>query len=73
MSRAAAARPPTRTTERSHGCQAGERSSRTNDQTAVAAMMPARHSRQAIFERWAHSVVAPMPTSAPIAGARATA
>ncbi len=58
---------------RSHGYESGLRPSRTKDQTAVATAdgrQPGSRGRHVSRRR--HSIAAPMPTSAPIAGASAT-
>jgi hypothetical protein len=71
--RAATASPPSSTRGASSGCQSGVRRSSTHDQTAVTATVPASHQRVTRFRRTSQRPVAPMPTKAPTAGARATA
>src|SRR5207245_11365884 len=68
----AAASPTTSTATRSHGYQSAERDSSTYAHTAVSATVPASATRAATKERSRHRIAAPMPTSAPIAGASAT-
>ena len=67
-----AASPAISTSQRSHGSQSGVLSSSTNDHQAVTATATAAHTRPAIPSRACHRLVAPTPTSAPIAGPRAT-
>ena len=54
------------------GAKVGLRSSRIADQTPVAPTAAARNSRAHICPRCRQSITLPMPTSAPMAGARAT-
>ncbi|MBZ4014662.1 hypothetical protein CCS38_02620 [Streptomyces purpurogeneiscleroticus] len=60
----AANSPPTSTTQRSHGSNVGDRSSRTYDQTAVPATVTASTAVAAACCRRCQSTAAPMPTSA---------
>ena len=68
----AAARPATSTTVRKLGTKLDERLSKTKAQSAVVATAPASARRAIDSERCCHRYTAPMPTRAPIAGARAT-
>src|SRR5581483_9481338 len=68
----AAATPPATTTGRSHGSQCGVRSSRTNDQTDVAATDAASTARATQRSRLDHIRNPPVPITPPMAGARAT-
>ena len=64
--------PTARTTQRSHGTKSAMRPSRKNASTVVSATA-AEAKKDATSEvRCSHSSQAPMPTSAAIAGARAT-
>ena len=68
----AAAAPATAMTTRSQGIQSGLRPSSTQAQLTVTSSVPASTARAAGRSRIRHSATAPMPTSAPIAGASAT-
>ena len=58
---------------RSQLCQSGVRFSSTSAHHPLSAIAPASAARAHHFARSAHSTVLPMPISAPIAGASATA
>ena len=60
-------------TTRSHGYHPGLRPSRTQAQAAVTASAAAMAARANQVRRIRHAVTAPMPMSAPIGGASATA
>lgn len=64
--------PSTATATRSQGCQSALRLSSVHDQAVLTATVAA--SSILTHSRWrrCHRVAAPMPTSAPTAGARAT-
>ena len=68
----AATMPAPRITQRRAGYQVGLHPRMTKAQATVAAMAAARASRGKICWRRCHRVEAPIPTSAPTAGARAT-
>ncbi len=60
------------TVQRSHGTKSADRPSRTNDHTPDPSVTTARTAADHAASRLAHSSLAPIPTSAAIAGARAT-
>ncbi len=68
----AATMPAVSTTPRSHGFHDGVRSSRASAHHAVRPRAAASAPRANQLARRRHSSTAPIPTSAPIAGARAT-
>ena len=59
------------TPKRSQGNQSGVRESRMKDQTAAAAVAAARAMEPSEPCRRSHASLPPMPTRAPMAGARA--
>ena len=67
-----ASTPNPSTVQASQGSQVGVRRSNTNAHPAVSATTPASAIRAPIPARSRHSTAAPIPTSAAIAGARAT-
>ena len=69
---AAASRPTTRTTQRSHGFQSGDRERTTKAQPVVTSEVPASTGRAHRSVRRVQTSHPPIPTSAPIDGARAT-
>src|SRR5665213_3272197 len=68
----AAARPTTRIVGRNHDSNVGVRRRSTCAHHVVTTIAIDRNTRDVQCSRWRHSSVPPMPTSAPIAGARAT-
>ncbi len=68
----AATIPTARITQRSAGYQVGLHPRMTKAQAMVATMAAARAIRGKSCRRPAHNVDAPIPTRAPMAGARAT-